>query len=610
MGLDFTKGDHDKNTDTVTWYVKLFGTNDALELENLLLVKLNWPGIKLAAGSNRADPPIPPWAGRGDIPNGKKAGTFDYTNFQVAISGAKISRCPSGIGLIQTLDRSSSSLYDDNFSFFYGEFESGKKNGYGIYITDEGVHSGTYENGFRKGHGRMDYADGTTIIGTFHPGNSQKKLLETSGFQNPYKEGEPNGLVEISFGDGAYYKGMMTNGRITGQGDYQSAFNEVMSGNFLNGALNCEKGFLQNTNEDVYIGTFVNGELHGKGTFMSKHNDNYDGYWQHFFRHGRGISHTGKTGEYRGYYINNLKHGKAAQYYGNVRSLALAKKQRKEARELAARKEQEEKERRNAAVDANVIGNSPTKQKLAQQKAAAEAAAAAAKKGAERDEEKKEEEKPLSEFDNAFLGYVMGGSIANGGCYMNTAIQVPSIISRINKRSCYAIFREMNKEVRHNKQSNRLLEKYTDMEHHIRAEMQKKKIKIYRQQKHYSKKTMYQEDMFGGVGLTDLKAKLYLRQERLKNMRPERVPVSKAMVPRLRLLNNKAYTKMTEAFERLKPEKALVRDEDKINNELVQIVLSDFEEVKERQRFLKYDLIWQRAENAFSDASRSAAEKT
>ena len=33
------------------------------------------------------------------------------------------------------LDRKSSSIYDDEFGMFYGEFESGKKEGYGIEIN-------------------------------------------------------------------------------------------------------------------------------------------------------------------------------------------------------------------------------------------------------------------------------------------------------------------------------------------------------------------------------------------------------------------------------------------------------------------------------------------
>jgi len=36
-----------------------------------------------------------------------------------------------------------------------------------------------------------------------------------------------------------------------------------------------------------------------------------------------------------------------------------------------------------------------------------------------------------------------------------------------------------------------------------------------------------------------------------------------------------------------------------VNERLLQVLLSDFEEIQERQRFLKYDRIWQRAEDAY-----------
>ena len=44
------------------------------------------------------------------------------------------------------------------------------------------------------------------------------KAPESSEFINPYMEGEPNGTVEINFGDGGLYRGDMKNGRITGKG--------------------------------------------------------------------------------------------------------------------------------------------------------------------------------------------------------------------------------------------------------------------------------------------------------------------------------------------------------------------------------------------------------
>jgi hypothetical protein len=73
-------------------------------------------------------------------------------------------------------------------------------------------------------------------------------------------------------------------------------------------------------------------------------------------------------------------------------------------------------------------------------------------------------------------------------------------------------------------------------------------------------------------------------------------------------MNNKSHEVMSKAYERIHPDPLEVRDMDRINDDLVRIAISDFEEVQERHRFLKYDLIWQRAENAYADAHKSATE--
>lgn len=65
----------------------------------------------------------------------------------------------------------------------------------------------------RAGHGRLDLADGTTIVGNFsktlqYTPNSTNSNLETKN-ENPYMEGEPDGPVEVLFGDGGFYKGVL-----------------------------------------------------------------------------------------------------------------------------------------------------------------------------------------------------------------------------------------------------------------------------------------------------------------------------------------------------------------------------------------------------------------
>lgn len=318
MGVDLIQGEIDENTQTCIWFVKLFGQSDSKGMEDLLLKKEDWPGINLACGLHNSDPIVPTWIGREKlVPDGSKANDpTDYRPLQVSMGAVRLSRVPAGVGLMKSLDRPSSNIYNNEFGLYYGEFEAGKKYGYGIEIDDAGIFAGAYENDRKLGRGRWDLCDGTTIIGNFGVTLHRSNIPECSGFINPYKDGIPNGLVEINYGDGGLYKGQMLNGRIIGHGDYQSALNEVISGPFENGILHGEKCFIENQVGEVYLGDFYHGEMRGYGTYHNKRGDSYEGYWENNMRHGYGIQKLSKTGCYRGYYMNNLKHGKGSLEYG------------------------------------------------------------------------------------------------------------------------------------------------------------------------------------------------------------------------------------------------------------------------------------------------------
>lgn len=83
------------------------------------------------------------------------------------------------------------------------------------------------------------------------------------------------------------------------------------------------------------------------------------------------------------------------------------------------------------------------------------------------------------------------------------------------------------------------------------AEIAKKKIKIYRQQKHYTKKMMYEEDVYGKFNFRELKSKWKLREERLQTATDDRHLFKKAIIPRLKLFDRKSMDIYTKAFERL-----------------------------------------------------------
>ena len=89
----------------------------------------------------------------------------------------------------------------------------------------------------------------------------------------------------------------------------------------------------------------------------------------------------------------------------------------------------------------------------------------------------------------------MANSITNNGSAMDTKFRVPMAISRLNRRSALAIEKAIEKEIAKRKETQRVLEKMADMEVFMRGEICSKKIKIFNQQKHYTKKTMYADDM-------------------------------------------------------------------------------------------------------------------
>jgi hypothetical protein len=171
-------------------------------------------------------------------------------------------------------------------------------------------------------------------------------------FENPYLEGEPHGQVEILFSDGGLYRGVMTNGKIEGPGEYQSALGELIIGNFKNGILHGENGYIKNLGGEKFKGEFVDGEITKLGIYENERGDTYEGvrskflisitgnsnklnlmpvlslqYFDGGLRHGRGNAKFRGRGYYRGYYLNNSKSGKGELAFGKMKKKKSKSKQ-------------------------------------------------------------------------------------------------------------------------------------------------------------------------------------------------------------------------------------------------------------------------------------------
>jgi hypothetical protein len=569
IGMQLSIEEVDENTDTASWRVRFFGHKDALAMENLLIKKDNWAGIRVANSipASKDTPEAPPYAVRGPLPDGSNPALPDYSGAAVNVAGARFMRVPHGVGSVKALDRSSATIADDHFGVYYGRFDLGERVGVAFEMDDVSVYSGKFLHNFKKGSGRLDYGDGTTIVGNFRV-NTQVQNKQSLIFDNPYMDGEPNDDVEILFGDGAVYKGNMKDGRIQGQGEYRSALGEILLGNFVDGVLDGKDNYRENAAGEKFKGEFDMGEINNYGIYENKRGDKYAGYWDHSLRHGRGMAKYHKLGRYRGYFVNGTRNGKAELEYG-----LRPKKKKKKVKEGDEEKGSE--------------GENKDK--------------------GEGEKEKGEIEALDSEFMKIFQGYFMADEITNGGTTMSLDTQRPSVISRRDARRLLPITHVLTQNTKNMKRIQREVEKLNDMEQFIRKEIVQKKMKIFRQQRHFTKKSMYATDTWGSFPKSELTSRNVIRERRLKNQDEHVLRPKHALVPNLQNIPIHPMKHLTEIYEHVVPDPSL-GNPNLVKLDFLKAAVSDYEEIVERQRYLKYDLIWKRAESHFSNKKRAMKE--
>jgi len=186
---------------------------------------------------------------------------------------------------------------------------------------------------------------------------------------------------------------------------------------------------------------------------------------------------------------------------------------------------------------------------------------------------------------------------------MDMETQIPQVLSRRDRRSLMPISFVFTHVDKNAKKLARKVEKYNDMEHFIRQEIVTKKMKIFRQQKHFTKKSMYAADKWGGFPQTELDSRNIIRDRRLAKVDDTILQPKTALVPVLQNIPIHKMDHLQNIYDHVVPQE----DEgafDDIKFDFLRAAVSDFEEVVERQRYLKYDLIFKRAEGHFQEKKR------
>jgi hypothetical protein len=296
---------------------------------------------------------------------------------------------------------------------------------------------------------------------------------------------------------------------------------------------------------DAFEGRFEHGELHGYGSFRSQCGDSYLGDFAFGLPHGRCRASYRDDGEYTGFFTWGTQSGKGEFKYG---------------------------------LDTDHESNAPNSSTPSLNE-------------------------ELQRFKHCYYGYMLADSLTSGGLLMDSDIRVPRCISqRVESvaRPLQDIAIQVSRQVA---RTRREKEKMTFMETRVRSEIAAKKHKVFRQQRHQTKKTMYLDDK---AGLSELAvtARQRQRQDRLDFMAygPPRITVPGATSESLEE-RSAHYEQLLVAIQ---PTEEVVRETDLASSlQLMRVALSDVEEMAERQRFLKYDRIWARAEAAFIGAKEN-----
>lgn len=165
-------------------------------------------------------------------------------------------------------------------STYEGEVLNGLRHGFGVYKNEKegAIYKGKWENGMRHGQGELRYHNGSYYVGN-------------------WERGMKWGSGKMVYASGNYYEGNWENNKRNGHGEmHWESSHEKYSGNWLD---NFQSGFGTHIWFDQaadnkllrnrYVGYWLKGLRHGKGTFYYSNGSKYEGDWAENFKHGHGI---------------------------------------------------------------------------------------------------------------------------------------------------------------------------------------------------------------------------------------------------------------------------------------------------------------------------------
>jgi len=102
-----------------------------------------------------------------------------------------------------------------------------------------------------------------------------------------------------------------------------------------------------------------------------------------------------------------------------------------------------------------------------------------------------------------------------------------------------------------------------------------------------------------------IESQFEIRQDRLDKMQPDKLQSKRALVPRLaEAVTQEPWLKLQQSFDRV----SIEEDLGEVDTVLARLAISNFDESVERQRLIKYDKLWERAELAYAEKKKLIAQ--
>ena len=176
-------------------------------------------------------------------------------------------------------------IFEVNGNYFEGQITYSEPNGQGKKVLTNGtVYTGTWKNGKQIGQGERIYYDKFYYIGNF--------------VDNLF-----SGKGKFCWPDGSIYEGDFSKSSIKGKGKFKCSNGEYYDGQWLNNLPNGQGCYTYSQDNQClkFDGEFKNGKKEGQGKLTFKNGNYYTGEWKNGLPHGNGELKQNET-IYKGFF--------------------------------------------------------------------------------------------------------------------------------------------------------------------------------------------------------------------------------------------------------------------------------------------------------------------